>query len=179
MGKSLRFLIPLVVFVGLVGLLYYGLGTDPHKVPSPLIGKAAPQFALPALDDPSTTISNANLKGKVSLVNVWATWCVSCRAEHKELMRLAKLGGIQILGLNYKDDRNDAMRWLETYGNPYVVNAFDADGRVGIDWGVYGTPETFLVDQDGIIRYKQIGPIDQQAWEQTLRPMIEKLKARS
>jgi cytochrome c biogenesis protein CcmG/thiol:disulfide interchange protein DsbE len=179
MRKSLRFLIPLVVFVGLVGLLFYGLGTDPRKVPSPLIDKPAPQFALPALDDPKATVSNADLKGKVSLVNVWATWCVSCRAEHQELMRLAKLDGIQILGLNYKDDRDDAMRWLETYGNPYVVNAFDADGRVGIDWGVYGTPETFLVDQDGIIRYKQIGPIDQQAWEKTLRPMIEKLKARS
>ncbi|MGA7981177.1 MAG: DsbE family thiol:disulfide interchange protein [Chromatiaceae bacterium] len=179
MRKSLPFLIPLFVFAGLAWLLFFGLHTDPRRVPSPLIGKAAPQFTLPALDDPSTTVSNANLKGKVSLVNVWATWCVSCRAEHQELMRLAKLDGIQILGLNYKDDRNDAMRWLETYGNPYVVNAFDADGRVGIDWGVYGTPETFLVDQDGIIRYKQIGPIDQQAWEKTLRPMIEKLKARS
>jgi cytochrome c biogenesis protein CcmG/thiol:disulfide interchange protein DsbE len=179
MGKSLRFLVPLFVFLGLAGLLYYGLGTDPRMVPSPLIDKPAPQFSLPALDNPKATVSNADLKGKVSLLNVWATWCVSCRAEHEELMRLAKVDGIRILGLNYKDDRSEAIRWLATYGNPYVVNAFDADGRVGIDWGVYGTPETFLVDKDGIIRYKQIGPITPEAWETTLRPMIDKLKARS
>jgi cytochrome c biogenesis protein CcmG/thiol:disulfide interchange protein DsbE len=144
-----------------------------------LIGRPAPKFTLPALEDPKVTISNADLKGKVSLVNVWATWCVSCRAEHKELMRLAKVDGVRILGLNYKDDREDAKRWLQIYGNPYVANAFDADGRVGIDWGVYGTPETFLVDRKGIIRYKQIGPIDQQVWEKTLRPLIDKLKART
>jgi cytochrome c biogenesis protein CcmG, thiol:disulfide interchange protein DsbE len=179
MAKSLRFLIPLFVFVALAGLLYWGLGTDPHRVPSPLIGKPAPQFSLPALDDPGKTVSNADLKGKVSLVNVWATWCVSCRAEHRELMRIAREEGLQIVGLNYKDDRNDAKRWLVSYGNPYVVNAFDANGRVGIDWGGRGTPETFLVDQEGVIRYKQIGPIDQKAWDTTLRPMIEKLKARS
>ncbi|MEJ2388411.1 MAG: DsbE family thiol:disulfide interchange protein [Chromatiaceae bacterium] len=159
--------------------MFYGLYQDPHLVPSPLIGRPAPKFTLPALEDPKVTISNADLKGKVSLVNVWATWCVSCRAEHKELMRLAKVDGVRILGLNYKDDREDAKRWLQIYGNPYVANAFDADGRVGIDWGVYGTPETFLVDRNGIIRYKQIGPIDQQVWEKTLRPLIDKLKART
>ncbi|MEJ2326310.1 MAG: DsbE family thiol:disulfide interchange protein [Chromatiaceae bacterium] len=159
--------------------MFYGLYQDPHRVPSPLIGRPAPKFTLPALEDPKVTISNADLTGKVSLVNVWATWCVSCRAEHKELMRLAKVDGVRILGLNYKDDREDAKRWLQIYGNPYVANAFDADGRVGIDWGVYGTPETFLVDRNGIIRYKQIGPIDQQVWEKTLRPLIDKLKART
>lgn len=179
MSKSMRFLTPLAIFGVLVLLLFYGLHQDPHLVPSPLIGRPAPKFTLPALEDPKVTISNADLKGKVSLVNVWATWCVSCRAEHKELMRLAKVDGVRILGLNYKDDREDAKRWLQIYGNPYVANAFDADGRVGIDWGVYGTPETFLVDRNGIIRYKQIGPIDQQVWEKTLRPLIDKLKAKT
>jgi cytochrome c biogenesis protein CcmG/thiol:disulfide interchange protein DsbE len=179
MSKSMRFLTPLAIFGVLVLLLFYGLYQDPHLVPSPLIGRPAPKFTLPALEDPKVTISNADLKGKVSLVNVWATWCVSCRAEHKELMRLAKVDGVRILGLNYKDDREDAKRWLQIYGNPYVANAFDADGRVGIDWGVYGTPETFLVDRNGIIRYKQIGPIDQQVWEKTLRPLIDKLKAKT
>jgi cytochrome c biogenesis protein CcmG, thiol:disulfide interchange protein DsbE len=180
MNKSVKFLTPLILFMGLAALLFYGLGTDPRKVPSPLVGKPAPQFSLPALQDPSRLVSDADFKGKISLVNVWASWCVSCRAEHKALMNLSRAEqDIQIVGLNWKDDSNDATRMLRTFGNPYVVSAFDPDNKVGIDWGVYGAPETFVVDGQGIIRYKHIGPIDRMVWEQTLRPLVQKIKAES
>jgi cytochrome c biogenesis protein CcmG, thiol:disulfide interchange protein DsbE len=179
MKSYLRFFLPLLVFVGIALFLFRGLAIDPRKVPSPLVGKPAPSFALPELRDPTRTVSNADLLGQVSLLNVWATWCVSCRAEHKELMRLAREDGLQIIGLNYKDERNDALQWLRQYGDPYRMNAFDQDGRVGIDWGVYGTPETFVVDRKGIIRYKQIGPISREEWEATLRPLVQQLKVES
>lgn len=180
MSKSVKFLTPLILFMGLVALLFFGLGTDPRKVPSPLVGKPAPQFSLPALQDPSRSVSDADFKGKISLVNVWASWCVSCRAEHKELMNLSREEqDVQIVGLNWKDDPNDATRMLRTFGDPYVVSAFDPDNKVGIDWGVYGAPETFVVDGQGIIRYKHIGPIDRRVWEQTLRPLVQKIKAES
>jgi cytochrome c biogenesis protein CcmG/thiol:disulfide interchange protein DsbE len=180
MNKSLKFLTPLVLFLGLAALLFYGLGTDPRKVPSPLVGKPAPQFSLPALKDPSRKVSDKDLKGKISLVNVWASWCVSCRAEHEELMKLAlEEQDIQIMGLNWKDDPKDATRMLRTFGDPYVVSAFDPENRVGIHWGVYGAPETFVVDSRGIIRYKHIGPIDRRVWEQTLRPLVQEIKAGS
>jgi cytochrome c biogenesis protein CcmG/thiol:disulfide interchange protein DsbE len=180
MNKSVKFLAPLILFMGLVALLFFGLGTDPRKVPSPLVGKPAPQFSLPALQDPSRTVSDADLKGKISLVNVWASWCVSCRAEHEELMKLSREEqDIQILGLNWKDDPNDATRMLRTFGDPYMVSAFDPDNKVGIHWGVYGAPETFVVDAEGIIRYKHIGPIDRKVWEQTLRPLVQEIKVES
>lgn len=179
MGKSLRFLLPLALFAGLVALLFFGLGTDPRKVPSPLVGKPVPTFTLPTLQDPKRTVSDADLRGQVSLVNVWFSTCVSCRAEHRELMAIAKASGVQIVGLNWKDDKAEALQMLRQFGNPYRVIAFDEDGRVGIDWGVYGAPETFVVDRKGTIRYKQIGPIDQQVWEQTLRPIVDQLKAES
>lgn len=179
MNRYLRFFVPLLVFVGIAAFLFRGLGMDPRKVPSPLVGKPAPAFALPELRDPARTVSEKDLLGKVSLLNVWATWCVSCRAEHEELMKLSREDGIQILGLNYKDDRTEAMQWLRMYGDPYRMNAFDKDGRVGIDWGVYGTPETFIVDRKGVIRYKQIGPINRQVWEETLRPLVQELKVES
>jgi len=180
MNKLIRSLTPLVLFLGLAALLFYGLGTDPSKVPSPLVGKPVPRFSLPSLGDPNRMVSDTDLKGKISLVNVWASWCVSCRAEHGELMKLStEEQDIQILGLNWKDDPNDATRMLRMYGDPYVVNAFDPDNKVGIDWGVYGAPETFVVDPRGIIRYKHIGPIDRRVWQQTLRPLVQEIKAES
>jgi cytochrome c biogenesis protein CcmG/thiol:disulfide interchange protein DsbE len=179
MSKSLRFLLPLALFVALVALLFFGLGTDPRKVPSPLVGKPVPQFTLPTLQDPKRTVSDADLRGRVSLVNVWFSTCVSCRAEHRQLMAIAKESGVQIVGLNWKDDKPDALQMLRQFGNPYHVVAFDEDGRVGIDWGVYGAPETFIIDRKGVIRYKQIGPIDQAVWQETLRPIVDQLKAES
>jgi cytochrome c biogenesis protein CcmG/thiol:disulfide interchange protein DsbE len=140
------------------------------------VGKPAPEFSLPALLDPDRTVSSADLDGKVTLLNVWFSSCVSCRAEHRELMRIAREGGVQIVGLNWKDDKEAAVEMLRQFGNPYSLIAVDEAGRVGIDWGVYGAPETFVVDPEGIIRYKQIGPIDQGVWEQTLRPLVEKIK---
>jgi len=180
MNKSLKSLTPLILFLALAALLFYGLKLDPRKVPSPLVGKPAPEFSLPALQDPARIVSDADFKGKISLINVWASWCVSCRAEHEELMKLSREEqDIQILGLNWKDDANDATRMLRTFGDPYVASAFDPDNKVGIHWGVYGAPETFLVDAKGIIRYKHIGPIDRQVWEQTLRPLVQEIKAES
>lgn len=174
MGNSWKYLVPLGLFIALAALLFFGLGTDPRMVPSPLVGKPAPEFTLPVLNDPSRSISDADLKGKVSLVNVWASWCYSCRAEHAELMRLAReVGEIQILGLNWKDAAEDATRMLRTYGDPYVVSAYDPDNAVGIDWGVYGAPETFLVDGDGIICYKKIGPVGPDTWEKELAPHVD------
>ncbi|MCU0834731.1 MAG: DsbE family thiol:disulfide interchange protein [Chromatiaceae bacterium] len=180
MSQSVKFLTPLALFLALVVLLFYGLGTDPRKVPSPLIGKPAPEFVLPVLGEPQRTVSNQALLGQVSLVNVWASWCVSCRAEHAELMRLAREEkDIQIFGLNWKDEAPDALRMLRQTGNPYVVSAYDPDNQVGIHFGVYGAPETFVVDQQGIIRHKHIGPIDRRAWEETLRPLVQQIKAES
>ncbi len=179
MPKSLRALIPLALFAGLVALLFFGLGTDPRKVPSPLVGKPIPTFTLPSLLDPNSTVSDADLRGQVSLVNVWFSSCFSCRAEHRELMAIAKSSGVQIVGLNWKDDKPEALQMLRQFGNPYHKIAFDQDGRVGIDWGVYGAPETFIVDKKGTIRYKQIGPIDRTVWDETLLPIVDQLKAES
>lgn len=175
MPSFVRFLAPLLAFLALAGLLYKGLSLDPREVPSPLIDKPAPTFSLPRLQQPEVTLSNADFAGKVSLFNVWATWCVACRQEHPVLMELAQRG-IPIYGLNYKDVRSDAQRWLQRFGNPYLANAFDKEGRVGIDWGVYGTPETFVVDQQGVIRHKHIGPLTPQNVEEEILPLIEKLR---
>jgi cytochrome c biogenesis protein CcmG, thiol:disulfide interchange protein DsbE len=174
-----RYLIPFGIFAVLVVFLAIGLGLDPKVVPSPLIGKPAPEFSLPRLDDPQRHISNADMRGKVWLLNVWASWCVSCRAEHEVIKQLARMNEIEILGLNYKDDPADAARWLQALGDPYVASAMDQDGRVGIDWGVYGVPESFLVDQQGVIRYKQIGPVDQRALQEKILPLIRELKGKS
>jgi len=179
MPKSIRGLLPLALFAALVALLFFGLTTDPRKVPSPLVGKPVPKFTLPTLQDPNRTVSDTDLRGQVSLVNVWFSTCVSCRAEHRELMAIAKSSGVQIFGFNWKDDKAGALQMLRQFGNPYHVIAFDEDGRVGIDWGVYGAPETFVIDRLGTIRYKQIGPIDQKVWEETLRPIVDQLKAES
>jgi len=179
MQKTLKALFPLILFLGMAAFLFRGLGMDPHKVPSPLIDKPAPQFHLPRLSDPARTLATADLAGQVSLLNVWATWCVSCRAEHPVLMRLARQERVRIYGLDYKDSRPEALDWLKAYGDPYRANAFDADGRVGIDWGVYGTPETFVIDKQGTIRYKHIGPISDRDAQEIILPWIQKLKAES
>ena len=177
MSKSVRYLTPLIVFGALVILLVWGLGNDPREVPSPLIGKPVPTFSLPALEDPNRTVSDADLKGKISLVNVWASWCSSCRAEHQALMALSALPDFQIIGLNWKDEAADARRVLAMTGNPYDMNGYDPDNTVGIHWGVYGAPETFVVDRQGIIRYKHIGPIDRAVWEEKLQPLVAELQA--
>ena len=179
MPRFVRYLMPLAMFLALAALLYKGLSLDPRKVPSPLIDKPAPAFSLARLKNPDAMLASSDLKGKVSLFNVWATWCVACRSEHPVLMQLAESGKVAIYGLNYKDDRQEARRWLLRYGDPYIANAFDDDGRVGIDWGVYGTPETFVVDQQGIIRHKHIGPLTQEIVQDEILPLVKKLEAGS
>ncbi len=170
-----RYLLPLGLFVGLVVLLGVGLKLDPREVPSPLIDKPAPAFSLPRLHQPAQTVGPADFKGRVWLLNVWASWCVSCRAEHPVLNQLARTGAVPLLGLNYKDQREDALQWLRERGDPYTVNAFDADGRVGIDWGVYGVPETFLIDKRGMIRYKHTGPLTPKVVQDEILPLVRKL----
>jgi cytochrome c biogenesis protein CcmG/thiol:disulfide interchange protein DsbE len=173
--RAWAFLTPLIIFGVLAGLLFWGLGQDPRKVPSPLVGKPIPTFTLPSLDDPGLQVSDADLKGRVSLVNVWASWCASCRAEHGMLMALTGDPGFQIVGLNWKDAKTDALAVLGATGNPYDLIGYDPDNEVGLDWGVYGAPETFVVDREGIIRYKHIGPIDRRVWDETLEPLVTKL----
>jgi len=173
---SKKLLIPLAVFVVLVGFLLAGLWRDPREVPSPLIGKPAPGFVLAQLKDPAKTLGPADLRGQVWLLNVWASWCVSCRDEHPLLVELGRTKIVPIVGLNYKDEPAAGMRWLSENGDPYNVSVVDRDGRVGIDWGVYGVPETFVVDKMGAIRYKQIGPITAEALEKKLLPLIRELQ---
>lgn len=169
-----RTIIPLVIFVLLVGLLYFGLGNDPRNIPSPLLGKPAPDFTLPQLQKSDVSFSKKDLLGHVTIVNAWASWCVSCRSEHHLLMSLAK-DGVQIYGINYKDTREDALGYLNSLGNPYVMSGHDLNGRVGIDWGVVATPESFVVDKKGIVRYKEFGPITPDSWSKNIAPLIAKL----
>ncbi len=166
--------IPLIAFVALVIVLGVGLTIDPKKVPSPLIDKPAPDFELPRLLADGT-ISNKDMLGKVWILNVWASWCVACRAEHEIIKYIAKLELVDVIGLNYKDPAADAQSWLFELGNPYTKIAVDLDGRTGINWGVYGVPETFLIDKQGYIRYKHIGPVTAQSLEEELLPEIKKL----
>lgn len=167
-----RFLLPLGAVVVFIPILILGLNTDPRKLPSPYIGKPAPQFELPGLKDPSITVNTASLEGRMTLVNIWATWCVGCRAEHQYLMQLAQQGTIPIYGINWRDSRKQALSWLEQLGDPYVVSGFDADARVGIDWGAYGAPESFLVNPQGIVLYRFAGPLNQAIWEREFQPRI-------
>ena len=171
----LRYLIPLGIFVVLVIFLAIGLGRDPHEVPSPLINKAAPTFRLPQLKEPSKTFSSDDMHGKVWILNVWASWCVSCREEHPLLIEYANSGAVPIYGLNWKDKREDALAWLEDLGDPYVLSVADRDGRVAIDYGVYGAPETYVIDQSGTIRFKQIGAVTQDVWSQKILPLVQEL----
>lgn len=173
---KLRAIIPLIVFLALVILLGYGLTRDPKKIPSPLINKPAPAFELPTVLKPGQKISNKDFLGKVVLFNVWASWCGACRDEHPVIIRFAKQYKTPVYGLNYKDQRADAIRWLQALGNPYVASAYDVVGNAGIDWGVYGVPETFMIDKKGIIRYKQIGPVTDKIINEEILPMIRKLE---
>lgn len=173
----LKYFVPLVLLFGVGGLFWYGLSLNPALVPSPLIGKPAPAFELPLLDEPGRSLTEAAFKGEVTMVHVWATWCVSCRAEHPLIMEIARSGLVPIVGLNYKDDRDAALRWLRTRGDPYDLTLSDSAGRVAIDWGVYGTPETFIVDRDGVIRYKHVGPLTRDLVERDLVPLLGELDA--
>ncbi len=168
--------IPLAAFAVLVVFLGVGLMLDPSKVPSPLIDKPAPAFSLPQLHNASATISNSDMRGKVWLFNVWASWCVACRQEHPLLVELARRNVVPIVGLNYKDERAAAIRWLQDLGDPYVASGHDIEGRVGMDFGVYGVPETYVIDKQGFIRYKQIGPISPDALKNDILPLVEKLQ---
>jgi cytochrome c biogenesis protein CcmG/thiol:disulfide interchange protein DsbE len=179
MSRHLRYVIPLAVFVVLVVLLWRGLSLDPREVPSPFIGKPAPAFSLPTLNDPQAQLSPEDLRGQVWLLNVWASWCVSCRAEHEVVTRLVREHGLKILGLNYKDARADAIGWLERFGNPYFASVVDVEGNVGIDWGVYGVPETFVVDKQGVVRYKHIGPVTDMSAAQSILPLVRELEGES
>ena len=172
-----RYAVPLLVFLLLVGVLYVGLHRDPREVPSPLIDKPAPMFALPRLDDPASRRSIEEMRGKVWLLNVWASWCAACRDEHPLLVELAKSGSVRIYGLDYKDQREDALEWLRRFGNPYTDALSDSDGRVGMDYGVYGVPETFVIDKAGVIRYKQIGPVTPEILRDKILPLVKKLDA--
>jgi len=174
--KSLRLLVPLAIFVVIVGFLYVGLSRDPREVPSPLIGKPAPAFELAQLHAPDKKLGTADMKGQVWLLNVWASWCVSCREEHPLLVELGKANVVPLIGLNYKDKTDAGLAWLRQNGDPYRMSVVDADGRVGIDWGVYGVPETFVVDKQGVIRYKQIGPITVEALEKKILPLVRELQ---
>lgn len=171
----MRFLLPLGIFVLLVVLLAFGLTQDPKRVPSPLIDKAAPGFTLPKLSNQSEKFSPADMAGKVWVMNVWASWCVSCRAEHEIIKKLAKMQMVDIVGLNYKDEVVDGTRWLQQFGNPYAFSVVDLDGRVGIDWGVYGVPETFIIGKDGLIKYKHIGPVTAQSLQDEIIPRLKAL----
>jgi cytochrome c biogenesis protein CcmG/thiol:disulfide interchange protein DsbE len=170
-----RFLLPLGIFVALALFLGMGLRLNPREIPSPFIGKPAPAFRLAQLGDAGKTISPADMKGQVWLLNVWASWCVSCREEHPALMQFAATGGVPVVGLNYKDVRADGNGWLEQFGNPYLNSAFDADGRVGIDYGVYGVPETFVIDKRGVIRMKHIGALTKEVFSDKILPLIKEL----
>jgi cytochrome c biogenesis protein CcmG, thiol:disulfide interchange protein DsbE len=170
-----RFL-PLLAFAVLALLLGVGLTLKPREVPSPFIGKAAPAFDLPTLKDGTQRFSPASMKGRVWLLNVWASWCAPCREEHPLLVALAREHGLTIVGLNYKDDRRAAQEWLLRLGDPYLTTAVDGDGRVGIDWGVYGVPETFVVDSQGVIRHKVIGPLTQESWTRDVLPKLRALQ---
>ncbi len=172
----LRYLIPLGIFLVLVVFLGVGLQLDPREVPSPLIDKPAPAFEVARLHEPGKRIGTDQLRGQVWLLNVWASWCVACRSEHPHLVALARQGLVPIYGLNYKDERADALRWLQQFGDPYTVSAHDLDGRVGLDYGVYGVPETFLIDREGVIRYKHIGPVDPDIINNTIMPMVQQLQ---
>jgi cytochrome c biogenesis protein CcmG, thiol:disulfide interchange protein DsbE len=173
--KYLKYLLPLGIFLGLVVFLGVGLKLDPKEVPSPLIGKPAPGFSLSQLDKPEQRIAREDLLGKVWLLNVWASWCAACRDEHPHLVAFSRKKMVLMYGLNYKDERAAGLKWLANFGNPYDASLFDKDGKVGIDFGVYGVPETFVVDRQGVIRFKHIGPLTPEIIEQQIEPLVRQL----
>jgi cytochrome c biogenesis protein CcmG/thiol:disulfide interchange protein DsbE len=173
--KTLRFVVPLGLFLVLVGFLAVGLKLDPREVPSPLIGKPAPGFALTQLDNAHKTVRREDMLGKVWMLNVWASWCAACREEHPHLLAFARSKQMPIFGLNYKDTRRDGVGWLARFGDPYEASLFDPEGRVGIDFGVYGVPETFIIDKQGVVRFKQIGPVTPTVIETRIVPLLKEL----
>jgi cytochrome c biogenesis protein CcmG, thiol:disulfide interchange protein DsbE len=172
----MRFILPFVIFIVLAVFLFKGLSLDPREVPSPLVGKPAPAFNLPQLHAPAKRFSPKEMQGKVWLLNVWASWCVSCVQEHPILVELAQQNIVPIYGLDYKDKSADALAWLNSKGNPYVLTVSDADGRIGIDYGVYGVPETYVIDKQGVIQYKQIGPVTRQNLQDKILPLVAELE---
>ncbi len=176
MKATAKFLIPLALFFIAVGFLFKGLYLDPHEVPSPLVGKPAPVFSAPILSDAGKTFNSADMKGKVYLLNVWASWCGACRDEHPLLMEMAKSNQIATYGLDYKDTDQEAQAVLDANGNPYKAIATDANGKIGIDYGVYGVPETYVIDKAGVIRYKQIGPITDEILLTKIVPLLKELQ---
>lgn len=173
-----KFLLPLAIFGIMVGFLAVGLTLNPREIPSPLVDKAAPVFSLPQLHEQDKVFSPDDMKGQVWLLNFWASWCSGCRTEHPVLMDLAKSGAVPIYGVDYKDQRGEALAWLDQWGNPYPIVAVDAAGRVGIDYGVYGVPETYVIDKQGLIRYKQIGPLDDETVEKKILPLVKELQSK-
>lgn len=167
---------PLALFALLAVLLGIGLTLKPREVPSPFIGKPAPAFSLPLLSDATKSFAPASMQGRVWLLNVWASWCAPCREEHPLLVAIAREEKVAIVGLNYKDDTRNAQEWLLRLGDPYLMTAVDHDGRAGIDWGVYGVPETFVVDATGVVRHKVVGPLTQQVWARELKPLLQQLQ---
>lgn len=163
--RRLLLFIPLVLAVGLGLFLWKGLSLDPQEMPSAMIDKPFPEFSIASLQDPEKTLTREDLLGRPALVNVWGTWCPACKVEHPELINIAEQG-VTIIGVNYKDERASAKNWLEQLGDPYVFNIYDEDGRLGLNLGVYGAPETYVIDADGVIKYRHAGPIDQQVWQQ-------------
>lgn len=174
-----RYLLPLIGFVVIAGFLYAGLSLKPREIPSPFINKPAPDFTLQKLHEPESRFSNKEMLGKVWLLNVWASWCVACRSEHPLLVQLSRANLVPIYGLNYKDVPSDAKRWLEQLGDAYVTSLIDYEGKVGIDYGVYGVPETFVIDKRGIIRHKVIGPVTPSALDNCVLPLVKKLQQAS
>lgn len=167
-----RYIALIVAFAIMIGIFAVGLDRDPSKLPSPLVDKPAPEYELPRVRDPMSTTGSADYAGQLVLVNIWATWCVGCRAEHEYLLELAGRNEIPIYGINWRDERDAALSWLQQLGDPYVASAYDEDGRVGIDWGVYGAPETFLISAGGSVIYKHVGPMNEATWQGQFMPRI-------
>lgn len=169
-----RYTIPVILFAVLGVFLYRGLYLNPGQTPSPLVGQPAPEFSLPSLTEPGREVGSADYAGQLALLNVWATWCVGCRQEHAYLLELARTSGIPVYGLNWKDDRDDALDWLVRLGDPYVASAYDPIGSVAIEWGVFGAPETFLIGRDGTVLHKHIAPLTPEIWQRDFVPHILK-----
>ncbi|MDO8291893.1 MAG: DsbE family thiol:disulfide interchange protein [Gallionella sp.] len=174
----MRFILPLVVFLIMAAFMYVGLGLNPHEVPSPLVGKTAPAFTLPQLHEPAKQFSPQDMKGKVWLFNVWASWCTACENEHPVFMELSRQNLVPIYGMDYKDKREDGEAWLRKHGNPYALVVSDAEGRVGIDYGVYGVPETYVIDKQGVIQHKHIGAVTPKILDEKIIPLVKELQAK-